>query len=253
MPARRVQSVEASFVLEITMVDDDGVRGSLMLDADKVRRFTSVSPKIISISERFRPERRQVEVFLEQAYARAFGGELRRHYPILMSVWDASGELHAAAGFRFAAREPLFLEQYLDQPVERAIGEGYNTPVARSSVAEIGNLASSSPGASVFLFLALAGYLDQQGCRFATATATKQLRRIFRRVGFNTLPLAKASPERLQAGPDQWGRYYDNDPVVLAGEVRPSFDPLQRSLAADPAPETERLPRLHFPVDVSCT
>lgn len=230
------------------MIDDDGVRGSLRLDAEKVRRFTSLSPSVISISERLRPQRRLVEAFLERSYQRAFGGDLTSHYPILMSVWDASGGLHAAAGLRFAAREPLFLEQYLDAPVETAIASAFRTPVPRSQVAEIGNLASSSPGASIFLFLALAGYLDQQGCRFAAATATRPLRRIFRRVGFRTDRLAEARRERLADGGEHWGSYYEHDPQVLAGEIAGSFDPLRRSLVADPGPEAPCLSRLHFPV-----
>lgn len=230
------------------MVDDEGVRGSLRLDAEKVRRFTRLAPSVISISERLRPQRTQVEQFLERSYARAFGGELTAHYPILMSVWDAEGGLHAAAGLRFAAREDLFLEQYLDRPVEAETARVFRTPVARTEVAEIGNLASSSPGASVFLFLALAGYLDQQGCRFAAATATRQLRRIFRRVGFGAERLAEARPERLGDQAGRWGSYYENDPQVLAGEIAPSFDPLRRSLSADPGPQAPCLSRLHFPL-----
>lgn len=235
-------------MLEITLVDDDGYAGRLRLDSDKVSRFTQLRPTVISISERLRPQRRQVEGFLEAAYATAFGGTIRTHYPILMSVWDGDETLHAAAGFRFAACQPLFLEQYLDQPVEEAVGEAFNGPVTRGEIAEIGNLAANSPGASIFLFLALAGYLQQHGCRYATATSTRQLRRMFRQVGFGVSPLQDARPERLTTGSADWGSYYEHDPVVMAGEIAPAFDPLQRRLAVEPLSAGDCVARLHYPV-----
>lgn len=235
-------------MFEITLVDDDGYAGRLRLDADKVSRFTHLRPTVISISERLRPQRRQVEGFLQDAYAKAFGGTIRRHYPILMSVWDGDHALHAAAGFRFAVCQPLFLEQYLDAPIEAAIGGALDCSVARNEVAEIGNLAANSPGASVFLFLALAGYLQQHGCRYAAATATRQLRRMFRQVGFGVTELQDANPDRLTSGSADWGTYYDHAPVVLAGEIAPAFQPLQRRLAAQPLDEIDCVARLHYPI-----
>lgn len=235
-------------MFEITLVDDDGYAGRLRLDSDKVSRFTRLRPTVISISERLRPQRRQVESFLEDAYAEAFGGTIRRHYPILMSVWDGDRTLHAAAGFRFAVCQPLFLEQYLDEPIDAAIADAFDQPVARREVAEIGNLAANSPGASIFLFMALAGYLQQHGCRYAAATATKQLRRMFRQVGFGVTPLKDARPERLESGSADWGSYYDHDPMVMAGEIAPALDPLQRQLAAEPMVEADCVARLHYPL-----
>ena len=236
-------------MFEITLVDDDGYAGRLKLDAGKVRRFTRLRPTVISISERLRPERSQVETFLDDAYAAAFGGKIRKHYPILMSVWDQDHVLHAAAGFRFAMSQPLFLEQYLDAPIEQAATTALGVPAPRHQLAEIGNLAANSPGASMFLFLALAGYLEQHGCRYAAATATAQLRRLFRRVGFSTVTLANADPDRLGERSQDWGAYYDNDPEVLVGEIAPCFEPLTRSLAAEPPTDAERIARLHYPVE----
>ncbi len=231
------------------MLTDDVVTGSLRLDAEKLRRFTRMTPSVISISQRQLPARLRVERFLEDAYGRAFGGRLRSHYPVLMGVWDAQGGLHAAAGFRFASDGPLFLEQYLDAPVEHAVAAVAGGRAERDGIAEIGNLASSSPGASIFLFLALAGYLDRQGCRWAVATATRQLRRIFGRAGFTTRKLAEARADALGPACSDWGSYYEQDPQVLAGEVGPSFGPLRRSLEAGPEACVPRFSRLHYRSD----
>lgn len=235
-------------MLEITLVDDDGIAGRLQLDSAKVERFTRLRPTVISIIQRFRPERRRVESFLEEAYADAFGGVIREHYPTLMSVWDAEGRLHAAAGFRLASQGPLFLEQYLDDPVESSVAQAFEISQPRARIAEIGNLASRCPGASVFLFFALAGYLDQLGCEFACATATSELARMFRQVGFETRKLADASADRLAAGAEDWGDYYDHSPVVLAGRIFPAFEPLRRRLTAEPTVH-DHVARIHAPLD----
>jgi hypothetical protein len=220
-------------MLEVMLFDDGALRGSLHFDEARVRRFTGLTPRLVSIHQLMTPERRRVEVYLEAAYACAFDGLIRRHYPTLMSLQDDDGCVLGAVGFRLAAQEPLFLEQYLDAPVETAITRRLGEPVTRGGVAEIGNLASDNAGASLFLFLALARHLDQQGCTHAVATATRQLRRGLARVGFETQPLARAEPSRLGEAAAEWGAYYERDPEVLVGAIAPALEPLNRMLTAD--------------------
>ena len=227
------------------MLDDGAPRGSLKFDETRMRRFTGLAPKVISIHHLMRPERLRVEAYLEAAYAWAFNGVIRRHYPTLMSVQDGEGRIHAAVGFRFAADEPLFLEQYLDAPIEAAITRKLGQPVSRHCVAEIGNLGSDSAGASMFLFLALARHLDQNGCTHAVATATRQLRRSFGRVGFETEVLTRAEPSRLGEAATEWGAYYERDPEVLAGAIGPALRPLSQMLVAEPVQIGDIRPRLH--------
>jgi len=232
-------------LLEVMMLDDGAMRGSLRFDEARMRRFTGLAPKVISIHHLMRPERLRVEAYLEAAYASAFKGVIRRHYPTLMSVQDGEGRIHAAVGFRFAAEEPLFLEQYLDEPVEAAIARKLGEPVGRGGVAEIGNLGSGSVGASMFLFLALARHLDQNGCTHAVATATRQLRRSFGRVGFETQVLTRAEPSRLGEAATEWGAYYERDPEVLAGAIGPALRPLSQMLMVEPVQVENIRSRLH--------
>uniref|UniRef100_B0T7E0 Putative thermostable hemolysin n=1 Tax=Caulobacter sp. (strain K31) TaxID=366602 RepID=B0T7E0_CAUSK len=170
--------------------------------------------------------RSRVERFLEIQYDRAFGGKIRGHYPSLISVSDSEGNLCAAAGFRRADAGPLFLEQYLDEPVDVLIGAGFGGPVARRDIAEIGNLASVTPVASWALFEALARHLENAGCRFAVATATRQLRRTFARARMDIQTLSRATAERLTEGREDWGGYYQRDPEVLAGPINAQADKL---------------------------
>lgn len=226
-------------MLEVTMMNDGARVGSLCFDADRVRRFTAIEPKVISIHQHFRPERERVEAYIEATYAQAFSSRIRAHYPTLMSVQDAKGEIHAAVGFRLGREGPLFLERYLDAPIEAVLG------VDREGVAEIGSLASASAGASLFLFMALAGHLNQLDCDHAVATATRQLRRTFGRVGFPTRRLATADPARLGAEARDWGGYYERDPEVLAGAIAPALPPLAQLLMAQPPAIEGACSRLH--------
>lgn len=58
------------------MMNDGGRVGGLRFDADRVRRFASVEPGMISIRHHFRPEPKRVE---------AYKGAIRVHYPTPMS------------------------------------------------------------------------------------------------------------------------------------------------------------------------
>lgn len=200
---------------------------------------------MIHISDPHRAERRRVETFVEAAYARAYGGRIGRHYPTLMSAQDEAGRIYAVAGFRQAGKERLFLEQYLDMPVEDGIAAFAGEKPARSKVVEIGNLASDGRGATVFLFLALARHLRDLGCEYAVATATRELRGIFEKAGFITGELARADGSRLPGGGAEWGRYYQTDPVVLAGSIPEACPPLEAFAAANAEPHPLRS-RLHY-------
>lgn len=227
------------------MLDDGAPRGSLRFDADRVRRFTSVEPRVISIHHLMQPERRRVEAYIEAAYATAFNGKIRRHYPTLMSVQDGEGRIHGAVGFRLADEGALFLEQYLDEPIEAAIARRSGEAVDRAAVAEIGSLASESAGASLFLFLALARHLHQKGRTHAAATATRQLRRGFARVGFTPQALTRAEPSRLGDGAADWGGYYNRDPEVMVGAIAPALPALTQMLMVESPDVADIRPRLH--------
>jgi hypothetical protein len=189
-------------------------------------------PRFVEVYQEAGPARARAEAFLEAEYVRAFGGRIRSHYPMLMCVTGADGAVLAAAGFRPASSGPLFLEQYLDEPVEVAIERRLGQPIRRDGVVEIGNLASASPCVSRLLFSALAGHLQQHGATHAVATATRQLRRSFRRIRFPVSPLATAEADRLaQAGAD-WGSYYARDPQVVVGCIAGALPALRAGVLA---------------------
>lgn len=215
------------------------------IDTRSERTRRTLSSRIIRFDDPCRDERRRVERFIEDTYAEAYGGQIHAHYPTLMSVQDEAGVLYAAVGFRHAAEAPLFLEQYLESPVEAVLAHAIGTHVDRVHVVEIGGLASSGQGATVFLFAAMACHLQKEGLRFAVATATDELRRIFHKAGLGALQIAKADPRRLEDGGGSWGAYYQTDPVVLAGSIDAATTPLDHFSRTAPVGRAVRT-RLHY-------
>lgn len=193
-------------------------------------------PAVVSVYPAFARDRQIVEDFIIGIYARAYGARIGVHYPVLMSVRDEDGKILAALGFRYAAQEALFLEQYLAQPIEQVL------QVPRCGVTEIGNLASDGGGASLFLFAALSAYLHHKNQTHAVVTGTQFLERRFHDLGLKPQRLAPADPARLLQKDENWGTYYDTDPHVMAGRVDEGYKRLQKVLGAS---YTETGPRLY--------
>jgi hypothetical protein len=204
-----------------------------------------LTSRIIHFDDPCQGERRRVETFIEDSYLQAYGSHIGRHYPTLMSVQDDDGTIYAVVGFRPAGDGPLFLEQYLDGPVEAVLSGTIGATVARTAIVEIGSLASNGRGATIFLFAAMARHLLSIGAHFAVATATGELRGMFHRAGLGSVPLATADPERLVDHGASWGGYYRTHPVVLAGSIRAATAPLTRFAENTPTARAVRT-RLHF-------
>jgi hypothetical protein len=176
------------------------------------------------------PLRARVEDFIGARFRDAHGARITHFMPRLFAIFNKRGKVLAALGIR-PASEALFLEHYLDQPIETLIADlplAADRPVQRDRLVEIGNLASIDRNASLRLFRFLAAYLIEQGFEWASFTGGETLRRIFALIGIETVSLGKATQERLPAGDRHWGRYYDDNPCILAGRVDSG-----RSLIAD--------------------
>lgn len=211
----------------------------------KTRTRRALTSRIIRFDDACQGERRRVEAFIEDSYVEAYGSHIGHHYPTLMSVQDADGTIYAVVGFRLAKDEPLFLEQYLDDPVEAVVSDAIGTTITRTEIVEIGNLASNGRGATIFLFAAMVRHLLSTGAHFAVATATEELRCMFRKAGLGALQLATADPDRLIDHGLSWGDYYRTRPVVLAGSISAAATPLICFAETTPTARAVRT-RLHF-------
>jgi hypothetical protein len=158
--------------------------------------------------------------------------QLTHFMPRLLGLVDAAGALAGAAGCRPAAGETLFLERYVDLPIEQAIAAVAGEPVARHEVVEVGNLAADSPGCARVLIVALTAWLASQGYRWVAFTGTRSLLNSFRRLGLTPRVLAPADPARMGEALAQWGRYYAQQPQVVFGEIPPAQRQLSQSTGA---------------------
>jgi hypothetical protein len=136
----------------------------------------------------------------------------------------------AALGFRRASDGPLFLEAYLDAPVETLLAEQLGWQLPRSRIVEIGSLAANSPQELIRLWCSAACELVEES-DVGIAVLTRRLRMMLRRIGITLHELAPAKPDRIGATDAMWGTYYTNDPVVCAGDLADARRQLQRFMA----------------------
>lgn len=159
------------------------------------------------------------------------GAHLDSLMPRLFTVSDGSSVL-CAFGLREAARGPLYMERYLDQPVEAAIAGLTGEPVRRDAIVEVGNLVAEPGGARVLIIL-LTHHLHRLGIEWVVFTAVATLRAAFRRLGLQPFVLAAADPGRLpDAERDSWGGYFAAPPIVMGGSVPAGI----RALAGSASP-----------------
>jgi hypothetical protein len=172
---------------------------------------------------RFPRERAALERFIAERFSAVHGARIQHYCEHLVGVRDATGSWQGGAGYTPALSGRLFLEQYLEQPVEQALAAAAGGPVAREEVAEVGNLATA-PGHGRLLIPAIAGHLHRRGYRWVVFTATRELRNALHRLRLEPLFLAPAVPARLPDAGAAWGRYYAHDPAVMGGRIAACFE-----------------------------
>ncbi len=164
------------------------------------------------------PERPMVEDYIAKRFASQYAAEIVHFLPWLLTV-NQNGNLAAAVGLRPAEHEALFLEQYLDEPVERVLQNAFECPVARGDIIEIGNLVATRGGSSYFLFAAMTMLLKAAGYKWLIFTANPHVKKITERMGFRSMELCEAERARLGQNTGTWGSYYDDKPKVFAGDL----------------------------------
>ncbi len=163
------------------------------------------------------PQRAEVEAFIHQVFCQAYEASVTHFMPILIALRNSQHELVAAFGMRDASTGPLFLEQYLDAPIERVISMGLGQMIQRSDITEIGNLAVANPrNAGILIAHVIQQSLDM-GVKWCVATAHHSLQNGLIKGGRDVYPIALADKTRLTLQEQaQWGRYYDNQPQIVA-------------------------------------
>jgi hypothetical protein len=174
-------------------------------------------------------DRLHTEELIRERFRRSHGADLQGLMPQLFTMTDADHQLVGAFGLREAFGECLYMEQYIDQPVECAIAGITGLPVQRREIIEVGNLASD-PGKARNLIVALTCYLHQAGFRWVVFTGVATLRAAFARLGLEPVEIAAADPQRLDPGDlARWGNYFAASPQVMAGDIGAGYRLLRSS------------------------
>lgn len=169
------------------------------------------------------PERAETEAFITERFASAHGAVVTSFMPVLITLRDEQNRLRSVVGLRSAGKGKLFLEHYLDGPIETVIAREASDSALlplRGEIVEVGNLASTDRRATRQLFRLLAAFMIQQRFRWIVFTGCASLRHTFQKMQLRLLTLGRADQALLPKTQQCWGSYYDDDPRVMVGEVR---------------------------------
>lgn len=157
---------------------------------------------------------------IRHSFLHHYGAEADVSMPFLLTLRSAGAPL-ATMGIRPASGERLFLENYLDDPVECFLQPGDVPPAVaeRRHIVEVGHLAAMRRGAGRPLFVAATVLFRQWGFRSVALTGTREVRSVFRRLGIVARTIATADPARVPGGAQRWGSYYRHAPEVMLASV----------------------------------
>jgi hypothetical protein len=164
------------------------------------------------------PEREKLEQYISGIFHTCYGAAILEYLPLLFAL-QRDGRFSAALGLRSAAQDSLFTEQYLEQRVETLVNDRFGIPADRSRIMELGNLAASTPGDSILLYLLITAIIHGAGISHLLFTANRAVRLSIRRCGFSPMLIGPANPLCLGKRAAAWGRYYDSAPMVMVGDL----------------------------------
>ncbi len=174
------------------------------------------------------PAREECEQFVRDVFRRSYGADIDSFMPHLIEVRDRNGHLSAVAGYRDAEHHKLFLEVYMDEPIEVALSRYLGRPIERKSIVEVGNLAEANPGDARMAIIAATAYLREAGYDWVVFTGVVKLRNAFRKLGLMPKELQEVDEYRLNEEERQrWGSYYAGQPVICFGDIHFGYDSLQ--------------------------
>lgn len=198
--------------------------------ARALRRLTSLlSPEpVFKLHNDSAPDRVQVEHYISDHFLEVHQAQIHDFMPSLLTM-NCQGHISAAMGLRPAAGQPLFLERYLSQPVEQAIETATSHFAPRGRITEIGNLVATRRGSSQLLFLLTTAILAQTRFDWVVFTATPVVRKSLEALGIELHVLGQADTSSLSESElKDWGSYYDQRPMVVAGHVGSGMERLSK-------------------------
>jgi hypothetical protein len=178
------------------------------------------APGALLLVEEVGEDRHVAEKFIADCFRRKFDACVPSFMPRLFTLRDFDRSVLGAVGLRHG-HDALYVEQYLDRPIEDAIARQSDQPCDRGLVVEVGHLCGAYPGIVRTIIDRVTSRLDREGLRWVTFAGTPSLRNAFNRLGLVPIDVGPARAESIPAADRaRWGRYYDESPRVYIGSVR---------------------------------
>ncbi|HHH9232560.1 TPA: thermostable hemolysin [Pseudomonas aeruginosa] len=174
-------------------------------------------------------DRDELEAFIHARFESIHHADVHHYLPELIGLQDSHGRLIAAAGLRPAIHGPLFLEHYLDEPLEAVVSQHAGRAVGREQLVEVGNLAALSAGSARVIITAVTWLLAARDLQWVAFTGASSLINSFHRLGLEPTVIAEADPHRLNGEVASWGSYYTQHPLVYAGNIGYGHNELERA------------------------
>jgi hypothetical protein len=168
-------------------------------------------------------DRQALERYIANKFLQVHDAHVNEYLTIIVGVNDGE-QILGAFGLRPGQYRPMFLEQYLDTPIEQQVALISTQLVDRHALMEVGNLAIASQKFGPTAMVLMAMSLAEAGYEWMVFTVTLQVEKLMKRLGFKPHYLASADPHRLKGDQSLWGSYYDNNPQVMVGSVKVAAD-----------------------------
>jgi len=180
--------------------------------------YVTPARSFFALAERGSGMRADLESRIRAGFGQHFQACIEGFMPDLAVYRHASGA-EGVIGIRDAGTEALFLESYLERPIELAVSRFAGAGAGRGQIVEVGQFVVSDREIVPDFFRDLVPFLQSQGYDWVCFTGTNRIRALLSRIGFEGRPVAAATRDRVAPSGDDWGSYYDFEPVVILGKL----------------------------------
>jgi len=186
---------------------------------------------ILELYEHVGQDRTAAEKFIRQRSGENFGSCVGIFMPRLFSLRNQDGDICGAFGLRSANRK-LFVEQYLDSPIDKIIATRAGRLIERRHIVEVGHFSGTFPGAVRAMIELLTERLYSEGVEWVVFARTTPLRNAFFDLGLSPMDVQAATVEHWPED-ERVAREDDNDHArrVLVGNVREGYLAMHPRLA----------------------
>ena len=175
--------------------------------------------------------RTSLEGLIRDSYKKIFNAQLNSFLPNLVASTTIDDQIWAAFGYADAGQGKLFLENYLDDPIEELVSKKIGENIQRNKIVEVGNLFINHMADPIKTMRDVASYLQSLGYKWIVCTATRYLRLLFLKSGAEPVSIAQAPRSRVINDGSEWGTYYVTAPEILVGNINQNVTLIKQSLA----------------------